>query len=332
MSNYNLLKYYLDKSIRNSRIKNIIKKNEIIIRCNLCGDGSDKSNMRGHFKLADGKTGKFWYYKCFNEGCRANNKSLPAEKWLKNHSKSDYNQYIQDMFSKEKKELSEEESKSFEEEKYNEEEDTKHFKSLIKSKSNLAKTGIEYCISRKIPKEIYSKWFVSLGGRYKDRLIIPFYDSNDEIYYYQARALTDVNPKYINRKAEKKNCLYNIFNIDKTKPVIITEGPIDSMFLENSIATLGVEITPSDKKELEKLKSYYLMDNDSTGRRLSEKYIKKGHYVFLWSKFLRENNYPKVKDINELILKIDKDRFTFKELEPYFSNHIFDILHLRGTK
>lgn len=331
MSNYNLLKYYLDRAVRNSKIKNIIKKGEIIIRCNVCGDGSDKSNMRGHFKLGNGKNGKFWYYKCFNEGCKANNQTWPAEAWLKKYSRGDYNSYIQDMFTPDKKDIVfEEDSKSFEEEKYDEMEDTKHFKSLIKSKTKLAEIGLEYCISRKIPKEIYSKWFVAIGGRYRDRLIIPFYDNNKEIYYYQARALKDINPKYLNRKAEKTNCLYNIFNVDKSKPVMITEGPIDSMFLENSIATLGVEITPDDKIQLETLKAYYIFDNDSTGKRMAEAHIKKGDYVFLWDKFLRDNKYPKVKDINELIIKTDNTFFKFTDLEKYFSNHIYDVFHLRG--
>ena len=134
-------------------------------------------------------------------------------------------------------------------------------------------------------------------------------------------------PKYLNPEGYPKyRGVYNIFNIDKSKPVILCEGPIDSMFLPNAIAVTGCSIPEEIKKVLDNCEVLYLWDNDEAGRENSLKCLKDGKKVFLWRDFLKNNSYPNVKDINELLLKINKDRFTLEELEGYFSNNIFDKL------
>ena len=49
-------------------------------------------------------------------------------------------------------------------------------------------------------------------------------------------------PKYITIKFdETKQKIYGLDRIDLNKPVMITEGPIDSLFLDNAIALAGAD-------------------------------------------------------------------------------------------
>lgn len=88
----------------------------------------------------------------------------------------------------------------------------------------------------------------------------------------------------------------------------------------------GCSIPEEIKKALEGCEVLYLWDNDEAGRENSLRDLKAGKKVFLWNDFLKNNSYPQVKDINELLLKIGKEKFTFEELNKYFSNNIFDKL------
>lgn len=138
------------------------------------------------------------------------------------------------------------------------------------------------------------------------------------------------------------NNYFNILNIDFSKPVIITEGQIDAMFLNNSIATTGVT---KSKQLLEsiiaKKLARILFDNDSAGKRESIALLKRGYYVFLWSSVIREmrirhpkenRDISKIKDINDLFkfMLSQNPELTFDSfnefINEYFSNSMFDLI------
>jgi hypothetical protein len=72
-------------------------------------------------------------------------------------------------------------------------------------------------------------------GDYKNRIIVPVIDRNDNIIYFQARRLpnSNVQPKYINPKVEKSTIILNEDKFDKNKSIIITEGLIDAFSIGN---------------------------------------------------------------------------------------------------
>jgi len=138
------------------------------------------------------------------------------------------------------------------------------------------------------------------------------------------------------------NNYFNILNIDFSKPVIITEGQIDAMFLKNAIATTGVT---KSKTLLESIiakgLARILFDNDLAGKRESIALLKKGYHVFLWLPVIREmrDRYPalnreiaKIKDINDLykFMESQEPGLEFNQfnefINKYFSNSLFDLI------
>lgn len=138
------------------------------------------------------------------------------------------------------------------------------------------------------------------------------------------------------------NNYFNVFNIDFTKPVFVTEGQIDAMFLQNAIATTGVS---KSKLLLENLLSkesaLVFFDSDLAGKRQSIELIKKGYRVFLWSKVMIDlkakynvdtRTVSLIKDVNDLFQFIQsrEDDFGFEEFNlfvmKYFSESPLDLI------
>lgn len=291
-------------------------------RCNVCGDSQkSKSKKRGYI-LKRKKPWIFYCHNCFYK--------KPVISWIKEffpiHFKDFYREIVRAKNQQKSKPLPKIEApKNLK--KFDEKEQTRYFISIKKGITPIFAKAIRTCIDRKIPEEIWSKWFVATGGMYANRLIIPFYDDKGKIYYYQGRALFDyIQPKYLSRKGDF-NSIYNYFLVDKDKPVVVLEGPIDSIFVENSIALTGVKT--EDKKLKEFPHKRYLIDFDNETEETKKKTIEllsKGEYVFCWKKFMKAYNLPMKEkwDVNEAIIHLQKDFFTFKELEPFFTNSIFD--------
>lgn len=98
---------------------------------------------------------------------------------------------------------------------------------------------------------------------------------------------------------DKLSGLFNIMNVDFHRTVTITEGPIDSMSIQNSIALQGAS------KDVDKLFDdvetvRYVFDNDKAGREMSIKKLKSGKTVFLWTMYLKEKKIKNIKDLNDL--------------------------------
>ena len=97
-------------------------------------------------------------------------------------------------------------------------------------------------------------WFVQqaqtlslLSDKYKDRvlgkdprIILPFYDEDGELIGVSGRAINDSPLRYMTmRFRDDVPLIFNLNKVDKTKTIYVTEGPIDSLFLPNSIAVAG---------------------------------------------------------------------------------------------
>lgn len=303
---------------------------KVAVECVYCGT----KELKGTIYLAN--TGRLCY-NCWKTGCTAH-ETILAEKWLKEVDNSQYNQYIIELMSKENSDnydfskleekinkeniaIQEQQEKELIEKRKNDNLATKFFKKITID-SPIANKAVEYCVNRKIPEDIWKNFFVAVDGKYKNRLIIPFYDKNRKITYFQGRALDDRKPKYMNRTATETS-LYNIDFVDINQPLFILEGPIDSMFIENAVATCGAGSSAKIDKILEQIdKKYYIFDNDASGNKKAGQIVGPKNNVFLWSKFLMDNNInTPIKDVNDVIIKLGKtEKYKYNELCKYFTN------------
>lgn len=198
-----------------------------------------------------------------------------------------------------------------------------------------------YVNGRKIPqerhKELYYapdfKLFVESLGIEKEklaeedaRLIIPFYNENKELIAFQGRALGVSKMRYITiTVVEDIPKFYGLDRIDRNKKVYVVEGPIDSMFIPNAIATADSDLTRAGMLGIPNVTLVY--DNEPRNREIVkqiEHAIDLGYNVTLLPENIKE------KDINEQILNgisPDEmlamiDNFTFSNLRAKleFSN------------
>jgi hypothetical protein len=99
------------------------------------------------------------------------------------------------------------------------------------------------------------------------------------------------------------------------------------MFIENATATCGAGSSGNLDSQLVGLNCFYLFDNDEAGNKKAGQKVREGKSVFIWSKFLNDYGLTDVKDINDVIIKLNKkDKFKFEELRPYFTNILDEFL------
>ena len=286
-------------------------------RCNVCGDSKkNKSKKRGYIL----KNRNPWVFYCQN--CQA---SMSVTRWLKSYFPEYWKEYlVQSCRSTPKEQPKLNIPKTL----YNEKNDLKHFVPILKGDTELFKTAIDLCISRRIPHDIWKHWYVAEGGYFKNRLIIPYFDDKGKIYNYQGRALVKgLEPKYNSRIGDdgKWNKVYNYYNADKNEPVMITEGVIDSLFLINGIAVSGLRKV-FDSKVFEFKRRYYLLDSDPDAQKKDVQLLEHGEFVFRWKMFIKDFNLPNREkwDVNSVNMFLNKSSiWTFEELEKYFTDSIY---------
>ena len=89
-----------------------------------------------------------------------------------------------------------------------------------------------------------------------------------------------------------------IFGLDHINPedtVYVTEGPFDSLFIDNSIAMCGSDVDLSNYD----YQFVFVFDNEPRNRQIVTKIARaaeQGHKVVIWPKTV------KVKDINDMVL------------------------------
>jgi transcription elongation factor Elf1/5S rRNA maturation endonuclease (ribonuclease M5) len=174
-----------------------------------------------------------------------------------------------------------------------------------------------YVLSRKLPaesfKELYYaedfKAFVDgLGfnqlGQERliegdKRLVIPFYDRDKNLIAFQGRALGGSKLRYITMKLDVDNHkVFGLDRIDMEQPIYVTEGPIDSLFIKNAVATADSNLE-SIVNYLDKSKVILLFDNEPRNKEICKKLEKAidNHFnVVIWPEYIEE------KDINDMVL------------------------------
>ena len=300
------------------------------VRCHICGDSEKhKNKKRGYFFSHDDKI----FYKCQNCGV-----SYTFDFFLKGFDPNLHHTYRLECF---KEKYGRE---SFEEEKviipktqnYKIKEQVEKeaiFDDCVRvielPDEHIAKT---YLLGRMLPKKHLNMfWYVdkffSWASKNSDhfpdiddlkdhpRIIIPWYNEKGDVFAYQGRSLNGEDPKYytiiLNSDFPK---IFGLDRIDRTKPISVVEGGLDSLFIPNCVA-----VGSSDLKSF-KEGSLYIYDNEPRSKEIvSLMYdtVKLGYNIFV-----PPDNY-KWKDMNDAIVK---GKMSVSELRELVSGNSFSGL------
>jgi len=176
---------------------------------------------------------------------------------------------------------------------------------------NTSHPAREYLEGRKItcldrfyycPK--FKKWtnslkpnaFADLKGD-SDRIIIPFKDSNNNLFGFQGRSLSSrAKMRYITIMLDDRTKIFGLDHLNPLETVYIVEGPFDATFLKNSVAMAGSDIDPRTYNWGNYI---WVYDNEPRNRIIVNKIsnsIGRGDKVVIWPKNIQQ------KDINDMFL------------------------------
>jgi DNA primase len=135
------------------------------------------------------------------------------------------------------------------------------------------KEAITYLWSRGVTQQqiLFYKIGCCLGGKYKNRIVIPSFDDNGECNYFVARSYKKDWMSYKNPPASK-NIIFNELMIDWEKPITLVEGVFDALKIKNSVPILGSTLKESTKlfkKIVETQTQIYIgLDQDALSKSL----------------------------------------------------------------
>ena len=273
-------------------------------RCPVCGD-SKKNRHKARGYVFSRKGGLF--YKCHNCGMGTSLGNL-----MKEIDPTLYNQYVMERYKEGNVRQSHANVTSI-----------MNFEPKFKKKSILDQlldpvrnTPAEtYLRNRKIPESCWDNLYYidniekieQLSEKYKDRiignesrLVIPFIDRSGKLVGVTCRALGDERLRYVTvRVNDDLPMIYGLDKVDITKDIYVTEGPIDSLFLNNAVAVGNTDLKQvSNSLPFERL--VFIFDNQPRNIELvkiMERAAESGARMVVWPENILE------KDINDMILK-----------------------------
>jgi hypothetical protein len=188
-----------------------------------------------------------------------------------------------------------------------------------------------YVDKRKIPTTVqyklfycpkFAAWTNSIipgkiaASKDEPRLIIPFLKEDGTLFGYQGRSFDPKTKlRYITIMLEEYSKIFGLDTVNKNKKVYVFEGPIDSMFIPNSIAMAGADVSLDSSFNT----PVFVYDNEPRNRDIVKRIdncIDKGYNVVIW-----DDTFPQ-KDINDMVMagndiehiKIILDKRTFSGL------------------
>jgi len=303
---------YIDKMFINmisSMLEKFVWKKETLAncRCPICGDSQKhKNKARGFFF----QKGNDFFYKCHNCNFSSNLynfleqvspnhcKEYAIQRWINGENgKSNYKKPVIKF------------------EKPNFETKTKLIDCV--SIDSLPENHIckEYVKSRQLPKSSFSNLFYTedfssvaktidpskVDLLKEKRLVIPIYDENDNLIGVQGRYLGN-NLKairYITIKRKNIEKLWFGLNTIKNEPIFVVEGPLDSLFLPNCVAMLGLDGSVILPQIMQNKEIIFVIDNEPRNKNVVNtinQLIQNKFNVVIWPNKIKE------KDINDMIL------------------------------
>ena len=171
-----------------------------------------------------------------------------------------------------------------------------------------------------------------------------------KIIGFQVRSLSGRGPKYRTYNIEKiYDRISQPLNLDEEEiaalnkismifgsmtsnfsdTLTIFEGPIDALFMRNSIGLTGVKKKVMDFGEIQNVR--YFFDSDIEGKRKMLEKLREGKTVFMWKKFFDDHRInPKiVKDLNDLVkYEYKYKKGCLKNLDDYFTDNSLDAIYI----
>jgi hypothetical protein len=294
------------------RIEGFQRKGEYLYqcRCPICGDSqTSKKKKRGYFYRQQNDL----YYKCHN--CDA---SQHFGTFLKNFDSNVYREYSLERYAAgENRRPHAAPEFKFDAPVFQPPPESDILERLCVRVDTLPESHEvrEFCSLRKIPADqLHRLYYIddikkieSLHERYQNtiqthepRLVIPFRDSTGRLVGLSCRGLRGEALRYITvRVDETAPLIFGIDQLDKSQPVYVCEGPIDSLFLSNSIAVGGTGFGKLGSLGLDSSRTTIVIDNqprNSEVVKITERIISAGWRTFVWPK------YTTAKDINDLVI------------------------------
>ena len=131
----------------------------------------------------------------------------------------------------------------------------------------------------------------------EERIIIPLNDTDGNLIGFQGRSLSpNAKMRYITVMLdEDAPKLYGLDHINKNETIYIVEGPLDSFFLENSVAMCGSDV---DIRSFGWSDYIWVYDNEPRSRQITDKISKSidaADAVVIWPRSIKE------KDLNDMV-------------------------------
>ncbi len=251
-----------------SRLRNFKQKNTNLwnFSCPLCGDSQkNKTKARGYVF----PKGNNLFYRCHNCGA-----STSVGNLIKSVDESLYKEYVLERYKSGESGFSNFKAPTFDIpsprfDKVSKQKVFEHAEWVDKLPSG--HFCLEYVTKRNIPSSFYDKLLFTQhykqfcdalipnhGKQLVDdaRLVIPFYDEYNEIIAVSGRALetSDKTLRYITLRTNDsdKKLIYGLDRVNLKETVKVVEGPIDSLFLKNCVASGDANLALVTKELIEK--------------------------------------------------------------------------------
>ena len=173
----------------------------------------------------------------------------------------------------------------------------------------------KYVLKRKIPNKYFSDLYyaddfckfvnedMGICKKMKlnePRIIIPFYDEHGMLLGIQGRALLNYDLKYITIKLDDSNIkVFGLNTVSFDKKVYVTEGPFDSMFLPNALATMDASLYNIFAILGKNFDHVLVFDNEPRNLEITKrigKAISVGKNICIWPQNIEQ------KDVNDMVL------------------------------
>jgi len=178
------------------------------------------------------------------------------------------------------------------------------------NKLNNSHPAREYLLNRKLPTESlyftekFQEWVNSVKpdtfsdtSKDEPRIIIPFISKEGSVFGFQGRSLHSSGLRYITILLdENQPKIFGLNKLDYENTIYITEGPFDSMLLENSVAMAGADVS---RAGILGDNVVYIYDNEPRNTEITKRLlskIKSGQQVVIWPNEITQ------KDINDMHL------------------------------
>jgi transcription elongation factor Elf1 len=296
-----------------SQLRNFKRKSASLYNfsCPLCGDSATmRSKARGYIY---NKKGKMLFH------CHNCNATMAVPNFIKMIDQGLYNQFVMEKLKDEKTPEQQDLESFVEKMKKPEFMKSGPLKGLKKVSQLSPDHRVKKLVdSRKIPTPYHAKLFSCpnfkqftnnlVPGKFDEasldhdetRLLIPFFTKEKKVHAYQGRALGQSKVKYITIILDDSvPKVYGLDNVDFTKRSYVFEGPIDSMFIPNSIATAGGDLVSAIGTLNIQQNAVVVYDNEPRSRdtiKKLDKAIMQGYNVCIWPENLEH------KDVNDMVL------------------------------